>query len=398
MGIRDECHARPIFVVGSPRSGTSVLTWALGQHPDLLLTEESNWFGSFAEQAAVAYAQGSARGERSQLSALGVTREAYLSSLGDAIDRMVLGGRSHVEAVSRETAQHSPMKTSPGFEISRDPRESKSRWVDGTPENSLQIPALLALFPRACFIHILRDADQVAASLIAFRDELGRPLVGSGGDAYVYWMRTAGACVDAENVLGPTVVYRVRHADLVADGEQVLRGIFDFIGEPFAPACLEPLQRRINSSFAAGAMPHVYPDARSAVVEQARHSSAEWLASRQSGRPDDVGRQRWRAEFDARVIEAQALQGNWNVAQQMLRQTRLALDVCTGLLLGNWLAALALWLQSGASRRWHWFALAFVMVLVCVWLRRAGLRALAVHLVRGGKRMRGSATDASAMH
>lgn len=370
-------EAKPVFVIGSPRSGTSVLTWALGQHPNLLLTEESNWLGSFAIQAAAAYAQGSARAQRSQLGALGITRDAFLSGLGDTIDRMILGGRTRLEAASRAVAMDSPRPVSPGFEISRDPSDSKSRWVDGTPEYSLEIPALLALFPRARFVHILRDADQVAASLLGFRDERGRPLVGSAEEAYAYWMRTVQACVDAEAVLGAGVVHRVRHVDLVAAAEPTLRGILDFLAEPFAPACLEPLKRRINSSFRSGAMSRVAPDERSEVITLARRSSAKWLASPPPGSADTRARQHWEDELDVRVLHAQALQCNWEAARRMLSRTRLVLDLCGVVFLGNWLVALALWLRFSDTTAIPWLVLASAMVVGYGWWRRTGLWSIA---------------------
>jgi hypothetical protein len=39
---------KPIFIVGAPRSGTSILAWCLGQHPNILPQEESNWLGAFS--------------------------------------------------------------------------------------------------------------------------------------------------------------------------------------------------------------------------------------------------------------------------------------------------------------------------------------------------------------
>ena len=65
----------PIFVVGSPRSGTSILTWCLGQHPNIFPVPESNWMGNFAINVAMAYRVGAARGDQSILSAMDIREE-----------------------------------------------------------------------------------------------------------------------------------------------------------------------------------------------------------------------------------------------------------------------------------------------------------------------------------
>jgi len=43
-------------------------------------------------------------------------------------------------------------------------------------------------------------------------------------------------------------VFRLRYSDIVAKPEATLRSLFGFLGEPFAPECLEPLAQRVNSS------------------------------------------------------------------------------------------------------------------------------------------------------
>ena len=38
--------AKPVFIVGSPRSGTSILTWCPDQHPNILPLDESTGLGN----------------------------------------------------------------------------------------------------------------------------------------------------------------------------------------------------------------------------------------------------------------------------------------------------------------------------------------------------------------
>jgi Sulfotransferase family len=79
-GEMQEVTNRPIFVVGSPRSGTSILTWCLGQHPNIFPVPESSWMGDFAINIAIAYQIGAARGERSMLSAMDIREDELFAS------------------------------------------------------------------------------------------------------------------------------------------------------------------------------------------------------------------------------------------------------------------------------------------------------------------------------
>src|SRR5437867_4946990 len=157
--------AQPIFIVGSGRSASTILTWCVGQHPNILPQEESDWLGPFAIDAASGYQRGTARGERGQLSANFVQREEFLALLGQTINELILGHRRQFENMDlRQQAGWS----APPFKISRSSKEPKSRWVDGTPEYSFYICGLRKLFPEARFIHLVRDVDSVVHSLLNF--------------------------------------------------------------------------------------------------------------------------------------------------------------------------------------------------------------------------------------
>jgi hypothetical protein len=120
--------------------------------------------------------------------------------------------------------------------------------VDGTPEYSLFICGLRKLFPQARFVHIFREVGEVVRSMLNFHRIAGTDLVANEEQAYKYWFRTVKACVKAEEAYGPTIVHRIRYADLIKDPEAAMRSVLDFLDEPYCAQCLDPLSERINSS------------------------------------------------------------------------------------------------------------------------------------------------------
>src|SRR5438046_5063102 len=227
----------PIFVVGSPRSGTSILTWCLGQHPNILVQEESNWIGPFAVNLAIGHEIGSARGEHSQLSALDIRRDDFMAHFGKSINDLILSHRRQFEINLRSTALRDSSQVHEGFQIARSQSDSKSRWVDGTPEYSLYICGLRKLFPGALFIHIVRDVDSVVLSLLNFDHLAGNNLITNEQQAYEKWLRTVECCTQAERAYGSQVVYRLQYSDLINNPESALRSVLTFLGERYVPVC-----------------------------------------------------------------------------------------------------------------------------------------------------------------
>ena len=212
------------------------------------------------------YQRGSERGKRGQLSANFIEREEFLERFGETIDQLILSHRKQFE--SRQAGS-----TVPHFKVSRFSEEPKSRWVDGTPENCFYICGLRKLFPKAQFVHLVRDVTDVVPSLLNFFPGGGHRLVKNEQAAYEYWLRTVNCCVQAEQAYGPSVVYRLRYSDLIERSESAMRSLLTFLGEPYSSQCLEPLALRVNTSNVPDDFKADDPATDLAIVEEATRLS-----------------------------------------------------------------------------------------------------------------------------
>jgi hypothetical protein len=278
--------SRPIFVVGSPRSGTSVLTWCLGQHPNIFPVPESNWMGNFALNIAASYQVGTSRGDRTILSAMDISRDEFFSNFGRSINDLILSHRSDLEKKRK---------------VTRLPSEPKTRWVDGTPEYSLHICALRKLFPEALFVHVLRDVRDVVRSMLNFHRVAGFSLVRNEQHAYKYWLRTVKACAQAERAYGSRVVHRLLYTALIENPEPVIHSLLEFVGEPYCARCLEPLSKRINSSNVPTDFVADDPATDLRIVEEATNFYSELQKTSQPNNPSSAAADEMEAAFDERV-------------------------------------------------------------------------------------------------
>jgi len=291
--------AKPIFVVGSPRSGTSILTWCLGQHPNMFPVPESNWIGEFAVNIASSYQIGAARDNRTILSAMDISRAEFFANFGHAINDLILAHRKHLERKrDLEGTLNREHSTS----------EPKARWVDGTPEYSLHIHGLRKLFPEALFIHIVRDVESVVRSMLNFHRVAGTQLVTNEEQAYRYWLRMVEACLKAEQSYGPRVIYRLQYGALIDNPEAAIRSLLDFVGEPYSAKCLEPLAQRINSSNVPVDFKSEDPATDPKVVEAARRLYAQIQQTPQPAEGSPAAADQLEAAFQEPYLKATRLQ------------------------------------------------------------------------------------------
>ncbi len=238
----------PIFIVGSPRSGTSILTWCLGQHPNVLMLEETDFIVDFAFSSAVCWKRGSKRGDRNQLSKASISLDTFLKDVGSSLERILLNTRAGALARSRKRAKIDPSLGKKELQLERGWLDTKRRFVDGTPEYSKNLYALKKLFPRAKFIHIIRRPEDVVGSMIFFKKLSGEPFVNTQREALDYWVE----CVESIKVYGSFFGFEeiktVSYDALVKSPKETITDIFEFLNESFNKNSLKALAVKLNSS------------------------------------------------------------------------------------------------------------------------------------------------------
>jgi hypothetical protein len=210
--------AGPVFIVGCPRSGTTLLRDLLRSHPNLTFPDESHFIGRFYK----AYGDPSSDEEAWKL-ACRILRTPRIASWGIHLEKREIAGCRSFSDVARRVFEAWARK------------EGKPRWGGKTPHYVLEIPVLHQLFPDARVIHIIRDGRDVALSWLKTRYEpqnlykaacMWRKMVSQG--------RSDGSHL-------PTAAYlELRYEALLAEPEKIMRQVCEFVGEPFVPEVLSP--------------------------------------------------------------------------------------------------------------------------------------------------------------
>jgi Sulfotransferase family len=242
---------RPVFIVGAPRSGTSVSTWALGQHPNIQPMPETSWLATMAAGGYLSYLKGSERGRFSHLSNVEYPIEPFMARIGDGLHQVVCDVYEErcrrlygdFRALGRVPVNK---KNPDALQVRRGVDDPKQRWIDGTPLNSQFIWGLRLLFPHARFWHLLRRPEDVAVSLIRFDAVGGVPQ--SEKNALETWYVHTENAVLAARAFGTGVVKTTRYEQLIAEPEREIRAILEFLEEPYSADCLLAFGEKINSS------------------------------------------------------------------------------------------------------------------------------------------------------
>lgn len=226
-----ETPPAPLFIVGMPRSGTTLVSMLLNAHPEVAVTPETHYFTRFARVGERRGAFASAAGRRLLIgemlkskvfSAFGFT-EDEVEGILDGVEAAPLPGHRDVLAVIAGAYAK---------------KNGKVQWGEKTPGHVLHLDRVLESFPEARVVNVVRDARDVSLSLGRVPWQKGN-LLSHLSD----WRRCTRA---ASRVAGDNVL-TVRYEDVISSPHEAVERICAHVRVPFDKGMLEyPYKARPN--------------------------------------------------------------------------------------------------------------------------------------------------------
>ncbi|MGH8894793.1 MAG: sulfotransferase family protein, partial [Actinomycetes bacterium] len=290
----------PIFVIGCPRSGTTLLTLMLSSHSRIAIPPETRFLLPVFRRRR-SFGDLTNTGNRRRLARALVRRQ------GTKFRHLGLDP----ERVKKAVIQSPPTVGSAIGAVYRTyaASQGKPRWGDKRPTYYRNVDVLRRLFPDAQFVHLVRDGRDCVASLKRMR--WWRQ--GTAG-AVATWVHSVDCARRAGRALPSGSFHELRYEDLVAEPRRQLEGLCAFLGEEFEETMLAPqgqadlLPKRQRQVWHSGTLEAVSPSrvgtyvgvlapAEVALVERVAGSRLQRLgyeipptAGSERADPADVGR------------------------------------------------------------------------------------------------------------
>ena len=219
---------RPIFIVGCPRSGTTLLQCILSVSEQAFSLPETHFF-SYVLPTVDATPSTALTPEMLRRTRAAFEADSDLPSLAALWAR--LEAQVAAEALSLIDVFLSIVeeyRTRPA-----------ARVIEKTPRHVLHLEQIGACFPDAVFVNVIREPIDVASSLLGVPFETSRSVLSIAQR----WTESVLAAAAYER-RAPGRLRSVRYEDLVRAPEDTVREVCEFVELPYAPAMLQEFGRQ----------------------------------------------------------------------------------------------------------------------------------------------------------
>jgi hypothetical protein len=225
--------AAPIFIIGNPRSGTTLLRLMLTCHPRVAIPPEAGFLVDLMRVHA-GYRNAPGELEHFLSDLIGSPKFEHWKLSRQVLDTYLRG--------SVRPENYAALAAGVYTCYASVHQAGKPRWGDKNNFYLAHIATIAGLYPDAVFLHIVRDGRDVACSYRALADVKGKyapTLPSEVFDAVYDWNRNLRRIRRAFTAIGWGRVLELRYEDLVNAPEDVLRRVCGFLGEEFSPAMLD---------------------------------------------------------------------------------------------------------------------------------------------------------------
>jgi hypothetical protein len=228
-----------VFIVGSPRSGTTLLRRVVNAHSWIAVPPETHWVPEFYKRRTGLTPEGLVTEELVR-ALIGHPKFVNLGMTPGEL-RGLLGPGEPPDYASFVSRIYGRCAAAHG----------KPLAGDKTPNYVRQIFVLHDLWPRARFIHLIRDGREVGLSLLDWKRKNTRmaELFPTWAEdpvttAALCWARDVRRGRDRGRPLGPALYREIRYEDLVHHPADEARDLCSFLEIPYEAGMLEFHQGR----------------------------------------------------------------------------------------------------------------------------------------------------------
>ena len=225
--MKDLLLKKPIFIIGSGRSGTTLLQRMLRSHSNISSpTGESHFFIPL-------YKYPDKYGDLSQAENVKKVLEEMRRISREFCEEDLHGLKFDTTALANEFVDKGVNSTLDIISLLLTKNalgENKNRWLEKTPYYILHISTLLKMFPDAQFVHIIRDGRDCALSMLERKYDLK---IFNIYQAAKIWSRYVDMGQEAKEYLSSDVYFEFRYEDLISDPETKVKEICTFLGEKY---------------------------------------------------------------------------------------------------------------------------------------------------------------------
>ncbi len=203
------CDQEPVFLIGFPRSGTTLLNALLDSHPNIVCIEEKRMLTEVQR---------------------GVNRlpKGYPNALPELTKKQIKVLRRTYFDAAKQFAQIGPGKS----------------LIDKYPLHILEVPLIHRLFPTARLVLALRHPYDVVLSCFMqnFQENTATVNFLTIKDAAWFYAETMGLWDQYQDIF-PLRVHPIRYEDLVANPETEMRKLLSFLGLEWSGSVLDYAKR-----------------------------------------------------------------------------------------------------------------------------------------------------------